>query len=145
MVDRELDDIVQPADQFMHDWMHCIFVSGVWNICFEMVLQALRSAGIRDVYDSLQDYVKLRCWPRRVNSGKLHELFTDGRRKKNHETLKFIAMEKPPSGGPIDSALFSEVHGLDQSQKIAIRAHRMPHLPCDQLVGFHKKNNVPSC
>ena len=67
-IERELDDIVQPAEQFMHDWMHCIFVSGVWNICFEMVLQALRSAGIKDVYDTLADYIKLWCWPRRVNN-----------------------------------------------------------------------------
>ena len=89
MVDPELDDIVQPAEQFMQDWMHCIFVSGVWNICFQMVLQALWSAGIRDVYDSLRDYIKLWCWPRRVNSSKLHELFNDGRRKKNHEASKF--------------------------------------------------------
>ena len=40
-------------------------------------------------------------------------------------------------------ALFSEVHGLDQKQKIAIHAHMVPHLPCDQLVGLHKKEQCP--
>ena len=111
MVDRELDDIVQPADQFMHDWMHCIFVSGVWNICLEMVLQALRSAGIRDVYDSLRDYVKLWCWPRRVNSGKLHELSTDGRRKKNLEALKFKCSASEGLSLYMIVAVFFKVYG----------------------------------
>jgi len=111
MVDRELDDIVQPAEQFMHDWMHCIFVSGVWNICFEMVLQALWSAGIRDVYDSLRDYVKLWCWPRRVNSGKLHELFTDGRRKNNHEALKFKCSASEGLSLYMILAVFFKVYG----------------------------------
>ena len=111
MVDRELDAIVHPADQFMHDWMHCIFVSGVWNICFEMVLQALRSAVIRDVYDSLRDYVKLWCWPRRVNSGKLHELFTEGRRNNNHESSKFTCSASEGLSLYLVLAVFFKVYG----------------------------------
>ena len=61
MVDPELGAIVNPTGQCMHDWMHCIFVSGVWNITFQMVLQDLWSAGVRDAYEYLQESIKLWC------------------------------------------------------------------------------------
>ena len=69
----------------------------------------------------------------------------DQRILKRSRVNEFIADEEPPVGGPIDSALFREVHGLDQIQKVAIDANMMPHFPCKQLVGLLKKNNVPSC
>ena len=84
-------------------------------------------------------------WDKSPDVG-IAQIGPDQRILNRHRVYKFIAIEEPPMGGPIDSALFSEVHGLDQSQKIAIHAHMVPHLPCDQLVGFLlKKNNVPSC
>ena len=54
MVDPLLDGILHPAQQFVHDWMHCCFVSGVWSICVHLLLQALWRSGVKDVYASLQ-------------------------------------------------------------------------------------------
>ena len=31
LLDRSLDDVVFPVSQFCHDWMHAVFVHGVWN------------------------------------------------------------------------------------------------------------------
>ena len=44
LLDHELDDVVKPADQFMHDWMHCIFVQGVWNLVMNLLLNSLEAA-----------------------------------------------------------------------------------------------------
>ena len=46
--DPALDSVLEPAEHFMSDWMHCLFVGGVWNICLQMVLRALWNDGIRD-------------------------------------------------------------------------------------------------
>ena len=56
--DLALDSVLEPAEQFMSDWMHCLFVGGVWNICLQMVLRVLWQDGIRDAYSSLFAYVQ---------------------------------------------------------------------------------------
>ena len=56
--DMALDSVLEPAEQFMSDWMHCLFVGGVWNICLQMVLLVLWRDGIRYAYSSLFAYVQ---------------------------------------------------------------------------------------
>ena len=45
LCDPELDEFLDPANQFMHDWMHCIFASGVFTITLQLVLRAIHAAG----------------------------------------------------------------------------------------------------
>jgi hypothetical protein len=89
LVDDELDDIVQPADQFMHDWMHCLFVSGVWNITFQLVLKAMHAAGITDLYNTLYTCCERWHWPMRLKQAKMQDHFAEGRREINTKGKKF--------------------------------------------------------
>ena len=47
--DATLDPHLRVADQFMHDWMHMVFVSGVWNVVLNMLLESLRKVK-HDIY-----------------------------------------------------------------------------------------------
>jgi hypothetical protein len=89
MVDPDLDDVVDPVGQFMHDWMHCCFVSGVWNITAQLLFLALYRSGMRDLYEALHAYVLRWRWPKRVNQNQLHKCFLASRRAKNKEAKKF--------------------------------------------------------
>ena len=80
--DIALDSVLEPAEQFMSDWMHCGFVGGVWIIGMQMVLDALWADGIRDAYDSLFEYVQRWRFPKRLGNSKLHELFAKSIRKR---------------------------------------------------------------
>ena len=89
LCDPTLDGLVYPASQFMHDWMHCVFVSGVWNITTCLVFKALHGAGVRDVYALAYEFVSRWHWPKRIKQNKLEELFTPSRRDANNEAKKF--------------------------------------------------------
>ena len=61
LLDPELDDVVKPADQFMHDWMHCIFVQGIWNVLLNLVLESIEKQGV-NAYDELLCYLSHDCY-----------------------------------------------------------------------------------
>ena len=83
-------------------------------------------------------------WDKSPDVG-IAQICPDQRILNRHRVYKFIAIEEPPMGGPIDSALFNEVHGLDQGKEVTLYIHMGPHLPCKQFIGLLKQNNVPSC
>ena len=88
ILDAELEDTIKPVSQFMHDWMHCMFVQGVWNLTMNLLLEAVEKSR-RDVYAQLLAYVSHWRWPCRLKQRKLHELFTESRRKSNREGGQF--------------------------------------------------------
>ena len=60
-----LDGIMQPCSQFMHDWMHCLFSKGVFNICLQQLLTSMEEAGLHTllggatgIYQYLYEYIK---------------------------------------------------------------------------------------
>ena len=55
--DPRLTDVIRPCSQLMHDWMHGLFSSGVFNILLQRTLDALEDAGIADLYTLLAEYV----------------------------------------------------------------------------------------
>ncbi|CAK0800077.1 unnamed protein product [Prorocentrum cordatum] len=59
LCDPTLNNVVQPREQLMFDWMHCLFVGGVWAVCVNLVLESIRAAGMTKIYDSLYGYAKL--------------------------------------------------------------------------------------
>lgn len=94
LLDPSLDHIVQPASQFVHDWMHAVFVHGVFNTVGYFVLEACINAGM-NVYETLNDYVATWAWPCRVDKPSLCDVFVKKRatasRKAKH--LKCTASE----------------------------------------------------
>ena len=85
--DATLDPHLRVADQFMHDWMHMVFVSGVWNVVLNMLLESLRKVK-HDIYAVVRKYVEQWRWPASMKKGKFWQLFADARRapnaKQNH-------------------------------------------------------------
>ena len=39
LLDRSLDEFVDPVGVYQHDWMHAIFVDGVFNLCLYLILE----------------------------------------------------------------------------------------------------------
>ena len=87
MTDPQLTDILEPADQLMHDWMHCCFVAGVWNVCVQLVLTAVKTArgGPKNIYELLREAIQMWRWPAKVKQTMLHKVFEPGREKKNRK------------------------------------------------------------
>ena len=89
MVDEELDGTIAPTEQFCSDWMHCLFVAGVWNITVQLVLKSLQDARMSDAYQRLQEVVSTWTFPARLKQRKLPELFHPNRRDSNNEAKRF--------------------------------------------------------
>ena len=64
--DPELKGIVNPASQYCHDWMHCIFASGVFNIVVFLCFSAIKQVRT-NVWEVLHDFVAAFIWPRSAN------------------------------------------------------------------------------
>ena len=92
--DATLDPHLRVADQFMHDWMHMVFVTGVWNVVLNMLLESLRKVK-HDIYAVVRNYVEQWRWPASLRMHKFSQLFADTRRapnaKAHHFTCSAIA------------------------------------------------------
>ena len=89
LCDAELDPFLDPAAQICHDWMHCLFVAGVWNLVFNSTLRFFRMNGVPDIYDRLRAYVAQWHMPRRLKQSKLSELFSNNRQGPNDKSKRF--------------------------------------------------------
>lgn len=89
LLDPELADVVKPASQFCHDWMHALMVHGVLNTVLFLFLEALIKADVRDIWDRLQGYVELWVWPRRVANSSIQDLFGKKRQQASRKAKHF--------------------------------------------------------
>ena len=91
--DPQLKDIVLLVSHFIHDPMHALLSSGVFNTCMFFMLSSL-SCLWHDIYERLHAYVQLWELPGRAKMN-LSTLFTAKRAKANHEahTFKCTASE----------------------------------------------------
>ena len=89
---RPLDPYVQPVDVYMHDWMHALFVDGVWNLVLYLLLESALRAGLKNIYSVYSNYIAQWKWPRRVQDAYLSEIFSDDRVPK-HRAAKHIKMQ----------------------------------------------------
>lgn len=76
LLDERLLGVVRPASQFCHDYMHAIFVNGVFNTIAFAFIECFLSAGMKDVWEILEGYIKLWQWPKRVHDRALPEVFS---------------------------------------------------------------------
>ena len=91
LLDRSLDTVLKPATHFMHDFMHCLFVTGVWNFVVYLLFESFIHQGRHGVYALFQGYVALWRWPSRITSTSyaLSEIF-NARRVRAHRKAKHI-------------------------------------------------------
>jgi hypothetical protein len=75
MLDPALADVVKPVSQFMHDWMHLLFVHGVFNITVHLFVASMRSQNV-DVGKLFSSYLSEWHWPLRVNATSLSNIFS---------------------------------------------------------------------
>ena len=91
LTDTSLDAVVNPCSQFMHDWMHGLFSSGVFNVLMCLLLCALEDGGIKDVYSVLHEETSHWRWPWRLRNAKLNVIFEPKRRAGDKENCNFRA------------------------------------------------------
>lgn len=75
LLDRRLDNIVLPASQFMHDWMHTLFSSGVFNTLVFRVFEAFIDAGI-EIWEIAHGYASTYKWPSRMHTSTLVDVLS---------------------------------------------------------------------
>ena len=90
LLNRRLDAFVQPVEAYMHDWMHAIFVDGIWNHCVFLLLESMIRAGYKDVYTMISDYIALWTWPCRIHQSSSHfsSIFSEDRKDKHRKAKR---------------------------------------------------------
>ena len=86
--DSTLDPYLKVADQFLHDWMHMMFVTGVWNLVTNLLCETMRVIN-NQFYGVVRGYLRSWHWPSRLKATSLHELFADSQRQKNADADHF--------------------------------------------------------
>ena len=94
LADPELDDVIKPASQFMHDWMHGFVSSGIFQLVLLLLLRAkaLAADGVTDVYTFLHGWVSGFHWPScpvKVNPRRLATLFEAAKFKRDKSSGHF--------------------------------------------------------
>ena len=63
--DAALEDVVKPASQYCHDWMHGIFAGGVFNVITFLLFEAVHAALPRlKVWSLFHAYLMAHTWPK---------------------------------------------------------------------------------
>eukprot|EP00971_Amphidinium_carterae_P239319 4751070-Amphidinium_carterae.1 len=66
MQDEQLFGTLKVTEQVMCDWMHILFVGGVFNVHMRVMMLELKGHGV--TYETLHAYINLWTWPARVGS-----------------------------------------------------------------------------
>ncbi len=98
LFDSALDDIVKPASQYCHDWMHGLLSNGVFSIVVFWCLMRIEAswAGAGTVWSTLDNYLKTWHWPKHVKYDvERHSPFDPANVKsyKKHKAIKIGASD----------------------------------------------------
>ena len=85
LLDRSLDEIVDPSDAYLHDWQHGLFVDGVVPITVYLLFEDYFQSGKKDIYAEFSSYVQLWSWPGRLHASNLHEIFSRAKQDKHRD------------------------------------------------------------
>jgi len=77
LLDRSLDDILDPVNVYMHDWMHGCFVDGVCNVLLYLLFESCIAKGNSNIYTTFGTYLGKWCWPGRLNTNKITAIFEE--------------------------------------------------------------------
>ena len=62
LLDRYLDKYVDVVEVFMHDYMHALWVDGIFNLLLYLLFEAFFQQR-QPVYKSFSDYLLSWSWP----------------------------------------------------------------------------------
>ena len=93
MLDPYVRDIMHPTLFAIYDWMHGLFVNGVFNKTVGAFMRAVSRFGTK--YATLYNYASLWNWPRRLKNGVGLDALTGARAKSSweHASLRVSASE----------------------------------------------------
>ena len=80
LTDPVLRGTMRPTTQFAHDWMHTLFVSGVFNTVLFIVLERTR-ATTKAIYSLAHGYVSQWRWPKHLNVSSISDCLAPSRRQ----------------------------------------------------------------
>ena len=92
LLDESLDQHVHPTQDFMHDWMHCLVVAGVFNTVVYLLFESMRAPHmyVHSPYELFQGFLVNFNWPKRISgSTNLHEIFSKAR-SRSHRAAKHL-------------------------------------------------------
>ena len=90
LLDRSLDSLVNPVGIYVHDWMHGLFVDGVFNTVVYLLFEECIQSGMANVYETFEGYLAKWEWPGRIsNMGHVAQIFS-AQRKAKHREAKHI-------------------------------------------------------
>ena len=75
LLEDALNTVVHPALQFVHDWMHCLLVHGVFNIVVQLLLTRCKEVG-SNIGSILDEYMQLWTWPAKFHSASIGKTFS---------------------------------------------------------------------
>ena len=83
LLNTELDAVFDPTKVYCHDWMHCLFVDGVFNHVIVWLFEVFIQSGKPQVYQVCSNYISNFVWPARLHGTHLHEIFREERKDKH--------------------------------------------------------------
>lgn len=90
LLDRSLDHVVDPVSVYVHDWMHGLFVDGVYNVMVYLLFEEFISRGKKDIYELFGEYISKWRWPGRIaNMANVAKIFL-GDKKEKHRKAQHI-------------------------------------------------------
>ena len=94
LLDPSLDNVYDPADNYMHDWMHGMIVHGVFNVIAYLLLEAFWPTD-HGIWNRVHEYVACWHWPSRFSATGLADVFSAKRSKASRKAdfLKCSASE----------------------------------------------------
>ena len=93
LLDRTLDQIVDPVKHYLHDPMHCLFVDGVCNVSVYLLLEEHISAGQKGIYGELEVFLKEWAYPGRVHGTHLSDIFSAPKKHRDAQHIKCQASD----------------------------------------------------
>ena len=93
LLDRTLDQIVDPVKHYLHDIMHCLFVDGVCNVSVYLLLEEHISAGAKGIYEELEKFLKEWAYPGRVHGTHLSDIVSAPKKHRDAQHIKCQASD----------------------------------------------------
>jgi len=124
--------LVCPTTTLMYDWMHCLFVSGVFNRHMGQLMHFLGTVGTS--YGVIHSYMKLFRWPKRIGNATGTRAFEGSRARTNASTRIFKCSASEGLG--IIRVMAQYARAMLRSTNAVVRSHALCFLYLFTIVHF---------